>query len=1588
MKTRPVRVFFYRRYLSTARPFPPLANFPNLTGALTRTAQSLRKEMHMASTDSNAIEADPASSNPSDLLTQLVTGPSIREVAARILRDDLKQLYPQLDIDPAMAMIVTPSWNIIAGAVQPGPSRFESLTDALLRQFASDESVTYLDGEHFLSLNPGAITPIHLPVKIDAIGRLINKLSPVLLVAYQEQQLEYWDQPTQGTTLRWQALSQSLRQVWNVQKVDGWDVHQQAIARSVFDYPDATLRAPHDTYKIRVCLIDFDRLEGTVSSHLNRSDLTVVIGTVGTRTIVLTHSVATGFLAYESLAKLGEFLPEYVEKLPPNATLQWRLFEPSGNFFDHQAIALIALQADAIASLEFGQRASRPAISDPPRPAAEVSGSAQPQQVSHFVKVQRLIPEWLNNASPFDLSCYSRHLFDLALLQLRNGGKSFDDDIAPIKTFALDALRAHMLKSHSDAANLAFENVEIVIVSQVVWGAFTAPGMRETTRLGLAELALENLIALPLGNQTVRYKDGTAVPIWMTPEYVKTAVSAVDIGATYPAWVKGKLLDDPLESLRRQRLYASNLRIQLALQALQSKILGEHGIDEKGYRYIVAVMNVPNADRWVDGQEIVIRPLAFIPSQRDNQNPDEVTNMYVIGPRDMDKGPCILYRPLLEQPLTQYPTTANLLYTIKRSKALRTSTLAWLPDNVRFNYSQYVFPGELPSVWTLSQLLVDPGISLQMSGPVSFGQRVIEHDRLATLFKANANAMVMKGERGSVSNAESRWASFKQHAWMIFSAVLPFLGPTAGTAAWIWQILDDLQEGIDARENQDTTAQWSALTDLFLTLGMVLAHQATARRQPARDRVSQSETPVIVSAEKGPPAQTPAGIQLPDVATDYLPAEHQTSLHPTTVLNSSSQGLGATLDRYKIPKPQGLGAASTEGLHKHLYEHQSKCYAPVGERWFEVFVNDDGLVQIIDTRKEPSINGPLLINNSTGEWFIDIRLRLRGGGKKSKLKAIQKENATKIANIKTHLAVFDAQMASKRKSITDAYKAMKGAPANTIDAARQTFLEKLEARTAEYETTIEKVKSLNLVEDVPNYRDAMIEMLGTQLFFNQTWIDEKYPAFVETLRLTMEHLDAQENSGPSPPAGTFETMSDLTQGIIQKVELAQSRFKELTRLGKNAEQLSLEYQKKLPKFDLQDLKSLQITLARELCLKPGETPELSAAKASIEKIVEDADLTVNTAMELIRDEQVLSRDDRIEALNNLVDQFAAIEQRLQSFAGTYPEQIVKNQLKRLRGRVDEFNQQTAGHLADLLREQQLLEPVPGPSRTSSASNKRVIKTRFKGTVIGHTRKAAAGRPVLVDVTAPVTGKVIATFHEKTPGVWVERLTKKPQAPKARLPDPGTRITAGKSLLDTLPAFIQRTEADSKHPWQLPVEIEEAFHQQASRLEDAAKAINSALIQSNATQDHTNDARPVLTQLATQTTQLYAEGHRLRLEMTKRQPPTAARVEWLHSKGAVDIVRTGNRRRLKGPRRDYLQEYEVREATTARVLWYAHFHYAQLKDEVQSYTAAHLKTREQRLLGRVDIGASTSNREAIEIYRSRISPQLARLLFFPKAPAST
>ncbi|WP_316249749.1 hypothetical protein [Pseudomonas sp. N40(2020)] len=455
----------------------------------------------------------PESSIPSavDVVTQLVTGPSLREVASKTLQPALKTLYPTLHIDPQQAMVVTPTWVIEGEQVVPGREQIESLTDVLVRLALSGTTVTYLDGEHFLTLQPGR-SAIQLPVKIDAIGRLLNEFAPLMFVAFKEQHIAYWGTFIAPERARWQQMSDALRNLWNVDARPGWDADQQAMAHAVFKVPDRHQRLADDKYKTRACLIDLDQGDGDSNEHLTLLDSAVLIGSVDERTIILTYSVIHGFQTFDSLDELGDALPRKFWQRASSTPFKWRLLEPEGNFFDHQACTLIALEGDALGEINFFE-SSTP---DQLYPHTGKPRQPPPNLKPHIDRMRPILPVWLDDAAPADQAAYSRYLLDLTVLQHSNKGKSFQEQVASLQTFTRDALSRQMLKDHPTATDLKIDKIELSIASLEVWGTFVLPGNIQIKSLSLIELALQNLAGLPLGNKTVRYKDDSALPDWMT----------------------------------------------------------------------------------------------------------------------------------------------------------------------------------------------------------------------------------------------------------------------------------------------------------------------------------------------------------------------------------------------------------------------------------------------------------------------------------------------------------------------------------------------------------------------------------------------------------------------------------------------------------------------------------------------------------------------------------------------------------------------------------------------------------------------------------------------------------------------------------------------------------------------------------------------------------------------------------------------------------------------------------------------------------------------------------------------------------------
>jgi len=1519
-----------------------------------------------------------------DVVTQLVTGPSLREVASKTLRPALRTLYPDLDLDPQLAVVVRPTWVIENDQVVPGRHLIESLTDTLVRLGLSGTTVAYLDGEHYLTLQPDLPSAIQLPVKISAIGKLLNELAPLLFIAYKEQQVNYWDDFTYPGQPRWQQLSQALRNLWKIDANPDWDADQRAMAEALYTFPDKHQRLPTDRYKTRACLIDLDRGEGDEQNHVSLLDTAVLIGTHDKRTLIMTHSVLKGFECFESLAKLGEALPRRYWKGASGTGLKWRLVEPQGDFFDYQACTLVALEAEALGAINYFQGSSSSEL----YPHAGTVGNPReptPRLKPHIDLLRPMLPAWLDNASPADQTRYSRHLLDLTMVQHTNKGKSFQSEVISLQAFTRDALKQQIAKDHPQVGEVRIDDIEISITSLVVWGTFVLPGNTQTQTLSLIELALQNLAGQPAGNKTVGYKDGGAAPEWMTASYLEQLVSSVDIGQTYPAYLQNLLIDDTEQASALQALYTSQLPIELPLLALQHKIQGKAGITEQGYRYVVAALANTSDERYVDRDEIVIRPLGFV-AHRSRSQADTVNNMFVIGPRETDKGPCLLYRPLFEKALMQFPSHANLLYEIQHSRDLRESVLAWLPDDVRFDYSQFVFTARLPSVWTIPQLLVNPLTALDMSGPVALATTTINHDVLATLHNSNVQAVITQADRQSVSDAEARWVTLKHGGWMLFNAALPFLGRSVGTAAWIWQIMDDLQEISDVANEQSGKIAWTALTDILLALGMVLAHRAAMGDKPISESIPQEEPTPTVTTD----LVVSKPLQLPDVSSTALPIAHEMVVNPFTALKRSPVALAALLDSLQIAKPRGIGDAAREGTHRHLYPRQKQWFAPVGKRWFEVMFNEHAEVQIIDSRQQPPRKGPQLTRTANGQWVVDLRLRLRGGGLDSALEAVQDVNKMDAGQLTAEISAFDATMQTKQVQRDADHNALSNALGEARAPAREQYLATLDAQHKAYGANIEQIKALHLKEPIPNYRIVMIQRLEMQLFLGQEWLELHSTEFQANLKTMQTMLANEGDFAVQAFVQTFENMTDQTQAIIEKMEMAQSRFDELKLLGKKAVEVLQTYREALPKYELNDLKLLQISLGQEICIKAAATADTANAYKTLGSLIEDAALSIQSTLNLTADESLENLRERTDALNNVAEQFSAINQRFGDLLIDYPEQINTARLEHVRSRVSAFQARTESKLVELLRYKHLLEPGPGPSRPRSASSstRRIIKTKSRGTVVGERKKSLEGPDTdLVEVRTTLTG-VIATFKEESPGVWVEQRTAKPQPPKAR-PSLSSSVREGQALIDGLARFHRRIEAQLKRGRRIPVEVEEQYHTHAAVLREANAAIDEALTASNLTADLKKPTEELGHKLDDAANKLEEKGTSTRIGMVKQQLPTAAGVQWLKDKGEVRIAQTVTRRRLKGQARDFLDEYEVRDAHTNKVLCYAHFHYISAEAPVAPFPVGHMKTVAQRRMGGAYEPRFLNNQALIDIHRSGISDKSAKALFLtPSTPAVT
>ena len=1532
----------------------------------------------MTQTTTTTTNATPKASVKEAVLNKLFAGPTYPEVAARLLRDALNKLYPTLDLDPYTTVIGEPAWDIVDDEIVQRPTRYKTLTDTLAGRVNESDPTLLIDGLHFLTRLPLAPPEVHFPVRIDQIGNLINELVPAMLTACQEQQLVYWNASLDTSKPLWQELSGMLGQIWNVTQVKGWTATDCDMARQLFRYPDLQDRKGKDHYDSHAYLIDIDEVEGDRRGRLYDNSIVVLIGKIDDKEVILTHSMLSGYGKFDSQHALGQSLASFLTPSMHARKIQWKLYEPFGNVFDHKACRLINTQIMLIGSPGI--------LSDESAPDSPGAGKFPDE-----AWLQQQMPDWLQTASTSDLTLFAQHMKNLSVLGRSHAGKTYLDEIPSIKAYALGALKKQMLSEHADASTLDLEEIEIEIRSPVIWGSFAVPGQIDITRFSLVELALQNLVALPLGDKTVKHLNDTQLPEWMSVDYLESLITKVDIGRVYPQLIKNKLLDDPAESTRREKLYTSQLRIQLPMLALECKIRGLGNLDEQGYRYVAALMKPEQVDRKVDNQTIVLRPLAFVPELQLGTTEDVVINMFVIGPQDPSAGPCLLYRPMLEPQLCQYPSFSNLLYAIRETPALRQSVLAWLPDGVRENYGRYVFSNPLPSPWTIVTFAAAPLTSLANSGPIRLSEQTLGADFLPLLFKANANALVQLADRQSVSNSENRWETFKQAGWLIFNLALPYLGTTAGTAIWLWQILDDIDKLTQRNEASNSQTKQEAFIDLLLNLSLAIVTHAIDRARKAR-QPRQAEAPEGVPPQAnlpGPKPELTIEKLAPVTGTELSFDDHETLHSGGALMGKSSEG-AKLLETFSVEEPEAPGQPQSEGALKGLYEKDGNRYAKIAGKWFKVSVQQEQ-VSIIDG-KQPARTGPLLVSDAHGEWHIDTHLRIRGGGSKGVRQKVIADAQRRGIELLAELNQFEEKKPEKQKLLTMQAQEVNKASGTARETRRDEYVSALKTQRENYEKALKVLIEWPVFQSVPDYPRTKLGYLKAQTNFTFAEIGTLSERFIPAMDKAKSMITSRVNVVEQQHVDAADNMIRASNDMIERLDYLETRFSQLKELGRDGFEFVRQCRRKMPAYKSDDLRLIKLDMFRHLCLSLESFDTMPEGWAEINQVIDNAIVAFQSLRDAIDERSVIRMDEQIDAFGSLTEQFMAIDEHLQYLANEYKGSIVPIQLARLRARIGIATKRTSRYLASTLNERSNRRSAGALYEQRPRPRKKFIRARYWGLISGEPRLSKTLEETdWVDVKNPFSGEIIVTFHHKASGEWVPHV--KPDAAQVVVPALTTSVIKGNDLINGLAAFKAQIEASTKQPERTPAGIGMILNAHAARMEKVSAAIKTALDQaqgvvSNETRElpeaERRSAEFLRTQLEKESKALYDLGFDTVLSVIKQRPPTMSSVIWLKNRNQISITKQTHRQPNKGPRHDYLDRYEIKDLNTDKPLWFADFRYSTSWASAHAFLSAHLKTSEQvSQVSTPGITQTLSQRQLIDYYRGEIAVDQAREVFFPQ-----
>lgn len=1554
---------------------------------------------------------------------QFLPRPTFKKVVAEAFKQAMLEAYPGLKADVSHAHI---SQSLPSADAQPAPApdppstwRLIAPSTLLIQGFIDQRTLNLSADRHRLTIDQKVENPAPLSVSMATLEKLLNEWAPQVIDVFAQALIHFWSTPSPAGVSPWLWLSRVLQVGLSATHND---THRQPAltqeqsaglgALSGFADKDQRLKLTMET-PLHAYLVNIDTTDAQGPRRLQIPGLALITRSIGERLIVMAWSLADGIEVFDSLQDFAQTLPRRIPGLADDSPVVWSAYEPEGHFFQALAQTLLDKTLRTLTALGQTARAERWSAG---RLALALDEEAlmfhffSAQGSKDFEQLVSKLPQWLTTAARADIRAYSRLLANQVAQQQSAEGKTFLDDIPTLLDFALQTLNARMQQDHpDDPVDAARIDIHDIAIQDLKMAWLTEDVMP------LTEFSLTYVGGKPAAFIQVKERSGLPLPTWLNASYIKNLLEEIDIGSLYISLLKANLVDDAEQVTKRKALFKSQLQAQLPLLALEHKIRDRFGFTEAGWQLVARLMKsnaVP-----LNNQDC-IRPLAF--TLYDGASANIVGNMFVLGPRDLSSGPLVLYRPFATDSLLEFADREALMKAIRQPGELQDLVVAWLPDSVRSYYAEGGF--ERPHL----ESVVNAGLlALLPISPAQLADLIIQDDALAYAFDSHIEALITLSDKQTVSSSERRWILFKRYAWMLFNGLTFFVSGPLQKAAWVFQTLISIDETLQARIESDPEAAKQSVISLLLNLSQALLYEGLSFHA-ALNVHSRLQAP--------PDLPMPAPLELPTHSAPKLPAasspaqavSRKTGPDPDAQAARAYSTLDfswfngqprpstrqrAALDTFITDLDISSGTPIEVGPLKGLINFQGNTYAVIDKKTYRISRQDDGVV--IQDAKQPTRLGPWLMSDDTGHWDFDLRLRLRGGGPKKRIAQMREEKKQAL----TQLVAEEARLMTE-KLARDRVLTLTETLMATPSGREATFFERYETEFTQWSISaralIKTVQKMNDITPVPSFEAKMQALwaeLTLKLFKMQNHLEEQrkdlpLTAFSAEFKIRLSVAINQLGADNQQPylelvehlkkaevleRKAFDIALMESEGILETSKLPIPRDSPLADL----------FLKKDKHFFDRHWAVIYMETLQELVLNRAASDLNAEELHAFNHLNTDVFVNMGWSQLRLRLQEGQIGVEHIEFYESAITLYQGLTATCENLITLKSEHFRNEYLPSLLAAIKPLQSFAEMQLSKVIWESESSssesdEPQPGPSwktalppakTKTGAPRQKVFKTTDKQVLVGVVRNRSPDDPTeIVDVVDAFSQMKVSSYRRGASDEWEQIENLRPATP--------TVVSHAKSLarleadavklLGRVETSIQQTRAFAKTS-KIPVEIEEILEFKSQSLDETARQMQVLLAAEGPdveplTRSQRGIANGLIAQLELNSVRLRAEGKRLRISLITDLPPTAANIDYLKTHDQVEIVRLGKRRPMSGPRKDYVQEYEVR-SRDGKALWYAHFHYSSPDAAPAAFTAAHLKTEAHRFMSAQALYAQAgSTSDVIQIYRSKITLALAEKLF--------